>query len=364
MKPTLSSANASGDLTKVVLTFSEAIGTVDNSKITVKKGGTTQTTMGAAIATDATKVEITLTTALLSTDTNITVELAADAVTDVPGNGIDAVSSMAVSLVDTTAPTLAAARVDSLLATKVQLTFDESLDSTSISGTSAFTVKVEGNSRTPTSVTAGSSTQRINLNFAATDAIRPGETVTVSYTKPGSNPLKDAADNEVASFTDQAVTNNLAATAPDAPGNLTASRGTDAGTMALTWDTPWHNGSDITEFEVRHAAGVSVPASTTWEDITNSNATTTSYTVTGLTAGTEYTFEVRAVNGIGNGAEASVTKTVLAPVWEFTLTDSSNNAVTELTEGGDPATATVSITNGVTVQHRPDGDAEVGDREI
>ena len=94
VKPTLSSANASGDLTKVVLTFSEAIGTVDNTKITVKKGGTDQTTTGAAIdSTNSTKVEITLMTAFLSTDTNITVELAADAVKDVPGNGIDAVSS-------------------------------------------------------------------------------------------------------------------------------------------------------------------------------------------------------------------------------------------------------------------------------
>ena len=85
-----------------------------------------------------------------------------------------------------------------------------------------------------------------------------------------------------------------------------------------------------------------------------SGAGTTSHTVTGLTAGTEYTFEVRAVNGEGNGAEASVTATLLAPTWEFTLTDSSGDPVTELTEGGDPATATVKwgtvITNSVTGQ--------------
>ena len=352
VKPTLSSANASGDLTKVVLTFSEAIGTVDNTKITVKKGGTDQTTTGAAIdSANSTKVEITLTTAFLSTDTNITVELTADAVKDVPGNGIDAVSPMAVSLVDTTAPTLVSVEVAVALATLgtgLQLIFDETIDSTSIPGVSAFTVKVEGNSRTPTSATRSvTRSTRVVLNLATAEWIKPGETVTVSYAKPGMNPLKDAADNEVESFTDEEVANNIPATAPEAPGNLAASPGTDAGTMALSWDTPWHNGSDITEFEVRYAAGISVPPATTWDDITNSNATTTSYTVTGLTAGTEYTFEVRAVNGIGNGAEASVTKTVLAPVWAFTLTDSSNNPVTELTEGGDPATATVKITNSV-----------------
>ena len=55
-------------------------------------------------STNSTKVEITLMTALLSTDTDITVDLAADAVTDVPGNGIAEVLGTAVSLVDTTAP--------------------------------------------------------------------------------------------------------------------------------------------------------------------------------------------------------------------------------------------------------------------
>ena len=342
VKPTLSSADASSDLTKVVLTFSEAIGTADNTKITVKKGGTDQTTTGAAIdSANSTKVEITLMTALLSTDTNITVELAADAVTDVPGNGIDAVSSMAVSLVDNTAPTFASAGTSGT--DKVVLTYSEALDTGSQPATSAFTVEVGGVGRGVDTVAISGSA--VTLTLAS--AFRPGDALTVSYAKPGSNPIKDAANNEAVSLAETTVTNNLTATVPDAPGNLAATAGTDAGTMALTWDTPWHNGSDITEFEVRYAAGMSVPASTNWEDITNSNATTTSYTVTGLTAGTEYTFEVRAVNGIGNGAEASVTKTVLAPVWEFTLTDSNGDPVTELTEGGDPATATVKITNSV-----------------
>ena len=140
VKPTLSSANASGDLTKVVLTFSEAIGTVDDTKIRVKKGGTAQTT------TDTSKsgstVEITLTTALLNTDTNITVELDADAVADVPGNGIDAVSSMAVSLVDNTPPALTEASTTSN--TVVLLSYNEALDSSSIPDKSQFTVKVGG----------------------------------------------------------------------------------------------------------------------------------------------------------------------------------------------------------------------------
>ena len=210
VKPTLSSANASGDLTKVVLTFSEAIGTVDNTKITVKKGGTTQNTTGAAIdSTNSTKVEITLMTAFLSTDTNITVELDADAVTDVPGNGIDEVSSMAVSLVDTTPPTLTGAGTTST--TEILLSFDEALDSNSIPSTSQFVVTVGGASRTVSSV-ALSGTMGISLTLSS--AFGHDDTLVVAYTVPSTNPIRDEAENEAAAFTTgsggvAAVVNNV-----------------------------------------------------------------------------------------------------------------------------------------------------------
>ena len=257
--------------------------------------------------------------------------------------GTSAASGVVSATAADTAPALLRAQ---MTAGGFLLLFDEAFTGP-LPDKSAFTVKVTRNSNTVTNTVSAVVEAPQILTLTLTDPVSPGETLTISYTKPGTNPLKDAANNEVASFTDQAVTNLLPATAPDAPGNLAASPGTDAGTMELTWDTPWDNGDAITEFEVRYAAGISVPPATTWEDITNSGASTTSHTVTGLTAGMEYTFEVRAVNGEGNGAEASVTATLLAPTWEFTLTDSSNNNVTELTEGGDPATATVSITNSV-----------------
>ena len=227
----------------------------------------------------------------------------------------------------------------------VRAFFDEALDSTSQPAASAYTIKVEGNARTPISAFILTSPPAIQFVLASNDVVRPGETVTVSYTKPGTNPLQDAAGLEVASFTDFPVANNLPATAPEAPGNLAASPGTNAGTMDLTWDTPWANGSDITKFQVRHAEGSSPGG--TWGDIDGSGATTTSHTVTGLTDGTEYTFQVRAVNGEGDGDEGTVTARSQTPEWRFTLRDSNGNNVTELTEGGDSATATVSITNNV-----------------
>ena len=77
----------------------------------MKKGGTTQTTTGTAAIDLATQRTVTLTldTALLSTDTNITVDLAAEAVKDLPGNGNAEDLATSVSLEDNTAPTFVSA---------------------------------------------------------------------------------------------------------------------------------------------------------------------------------------------------------------------------------------------------------------
>ena len=249
--------------------------------------------------------------------------------------------------VDGTPPTLTTAFTFSVnnSATGIALEYNETLDANSIPDPSAFEVKVQNNSVAVNSVTRY--TTDTTLALLLSENPRPGDTITISYTVPGMNPIQDEADNPAAAFTDQAVTNNLAATAPEAPGNLAATAGTVADTMVLTWDTPWANGDAITRFRVRYVQGTT--AGGIWADILNSDADTTTHTVTGLTAGTQYTFEVRAVNGIGNGngAPATVTQTTATPTWELTLTD-NGNAVTQLTEGGASATATVRITNGVT----------------
>ena len=348
VKPTVAGAEAMED--SLTIKFSEALdedSTPATSAFTLNVDSGTAPTI-SSVDIDGSNVTLSL-SAAVDTSKTYTIDYTApmtSPIKDLAGNAAADVSTQSVSTVDTTAPMVTGAEIMQS-ASFVSLYLDEAPVSTSTPAAGAFTVKVEGAAqRLHTLVQIVTDPAAIVL--ALRNAVKPGETVTVSYTKPGSNPLKDAADNETASFTDLSVANNLAAAAPDAPRNLAASAGSVDGAMELTWETPWANGSDITKFQVRYAVGTSVPATTTWDDITGSGASTTSHTVTGLTAGTEYTFEVRAVNGIGNGAEASVTKTVLAPVWEFTLTDSNGNNVTELTEGGDPATATVSITNNVT----------------
>ena len=345
VKPTVSSAEAMED--SLTIKFSEALdedSTPATSAFTLNVDSGTAPTV-SSVDIDGSNVTLSL-SAAVDTSKTYTIDYAApmtSPIKDLVGNAAEDVSTQSVSTEDTTAPELTEATT--LSSNAVLLSYDEALDPNSVPDKSQFTVKVGETVRTLSTV-GPHGTMGIRLSLGST--FRPGDMLTVSYAVPSTNPIQDAASNDAVGFTDEAVTNNLAATAPDAPGNLAASPGTVAGTMALTWETPWHNGNAITRFEVRYAAGTSVPAATTWTAITGSGASTTSHTVTGLTAGTEYTFEVHAVNGIDNGAEASVTETVLAPVWEFTLTDSSGDPVTELTERGDSATVTVSITNGVT----------------
>ena len=90
------------------------------------------------------------------------------------------------------------------------------------------------------------------------------------------------------------------AVVPDAP-VLTATAGNAQ--ITLNWTVPFNGGSTITKYQISNNNG------TNWTDVDLVNT----HTVTGLTNGTAYTFKLRAVNGIGNGAEASAVGTPAAP---------------------------------------------------
>ena len=84
-------------------------------------------------------------------------------------------------------------------------------------------------------------------------------------------------------------------TAPDAPTNLIAEAADAA--VTLTWDAPEDDGgSAITDYEYR------INGQGDWISIGSTDTTTT---VTGLVNDTVYTFEVRAVNGIGRSQPSS-----------------------------------------------------------
>ena len=132
------------------------------------------------------------------------------------------------------------------------------------------------------------------------------------------------------------------ATAPLAPSQPTVTGGNAR--VALTWTSGGDGGSAITRWQYVKKVGANA-FETTWTDIPSSGASTTSYTVTGLTNDTAYQFKVRAVNGVGNGPASpesnSVTPTATVPPAPTQPTVTGGNARVTLTwtSGGDGGSA-------------------------
>jgi hypothetical protein len=136
-----------------------------------------------------------------------------------------------------------------------------------------------------------------------TSATVPNLTAGTSYT------FKVTASNPNGSAPASSPSNSVtptAATAPSAPSGVTASPATSQ--ALLTWTAPTDNGgSAISGYAVTPFIG-----SAAQTPVQVSGATTTSTTVTGLTNGSTYTFQVTATNGIGTSV-ASTPSSAITP---------------------------------------------------
>ena len=123
-------------------------------------------------------------------------------------------------------PTFSRATVD---VAKLTIVFNRDLDMTSEPAPAAFGVTVAGAGRTVTSV--GVFDNQVALTLSS--AVSAGQSVTVTYTKPASNPLRDAG-GEVATFGAQSVRNRTPASAPS--GRLVSNTG-QVTSSTLTFST-------------------------------------------------------------------------------------------------------------------------------
>ncbi len=85
----------------------------------------------------------------------------------------------------------------------LKLAFTEPLDGASVPAKGNFSVSLDGVAQAPLGVSVAGNTATLTLARAAAH----GQTVRVTYTKPGSNPLRNAVGHEVAGFTAQEVDN-------------------------------------------------------------------------------------------------------------------------------------------------------------
>ena len=117
--------------------------------------------------------------------------------------------------------------------TSLTLTFDYSI-TTAVPDVGVLAVDSDGGAVAVSTITNNGATSVLTL----ASAVSQGATVTVSYTKPGSGGLQDAAGNEVVTFTNQAVTNNstVDGTAPQLASGTAPSLASDGTSLTLTFD--------------------------------------------------------------------------------------------------------------------------------
>ncbi len=119
---------------------------------------------------------------------------------------------------------------------------------------------------------------------------------------------------------------------PGPPRNLRADAGD--GQVALSWLPPADTGAAAIQlYEYRHAKA-SEPYTLDWKTVAG-GADARSVTVADLDNGTEYKFEVQAVNRFGAGKEAEVTATPAVPsvlaIGDVTVDEGDGTAVLEVT---------------------------------
>ena len=285
---------------KIILTFSESVGSFDRSKITIMIPSTTTTLATNGGRVNGSTVELDLTTAVLVTSAAITVELATDAVEDNAGNGNLALAATSISnnvaaVADVPTALTAVPAPD----TTPQLAFDLSWTAPASDGGSAIT-KHQHRHKT------GS-----NAFGAWTDI--PDSTATeanaTSYTVKGLT-----ANNPPTTFTfevqainangDSGESNQASATV-DVPDTTFPTLTEGNQKITVQWPTPDNNGSAILRYQIQQAQTVAeFTTHTEWTNIQNSGPGETnanSYTVTGLTNGILYSFGIRAVNSVGTG---------------------------------------------------------------
>lgn len=199
--------------------------------------------------------------------------------------------------VDTTAPTVPGTPTATAGVSSASVAFSASTDAVGVtayevfSSADGYATAVATGSASPITVTGLTNGTSYTFKVRALDAA-------------GNASAQSAASNS--------VTPTASITVPGQPTGLAAAPGN--GQAALTWTAPASNGgAAITDYVVQYRTTAGPGAWTTFADGTSA---TTSATVTGLTNGTGYDFQVAPVNSAGTGAysaAASATPSASGP---------------------------------------------------
>ena len=272
----------------VLLVFSEDIGAVSHSDITIQANSVNLSTTMASAA--GTKVELTLTTALTDSTATLTVALAADAVEDTATNGILAVAATGV-----TNAIIANEPPEFSSPTATREVPENTAANTNIGAALPAATDADNDPLTYTLEDADAASFNFN---AATRQLSTKSGVTYDHeTKPSYSVTLKAEDDNGGSDT-LAVTITITDVEeppgrPAAP-SVTAVDGTPT-SLLVNWTAPTNTGPDIDNYDLRYREGTSG----SWTNGPQ-NVSGTSETIPGLTESTSYQVQVLARNAEGN----------------------------------------------------------------
>jgi hypothetical protein len=139
------------------------------------------------------------------------------------------------TLGDVTAPSRVSQTVENATPSRVDITYDEALNSGSVPATGDFAVLVNTVSAGISSVAIAGAVVQITLSTP----IVSGDDITVSYVG-GTNKIKDIAGNNAANFSGVGVTNNVGGTTDADATNYINYAIAQGETVSPTWQTAFH----------------------------------------------------------------------------------------------------------------------------
>ena len=160
-------------------------------------------------------------------------------------------------------------------------------------------------SATLTFTAAAAGAQTFTVATVEDSLDEPDETfeVTLSNLSGGGGPAPslDTARTKVTTT----IADDDVPTAPAAPGAPTLTAGNAQ--LAVSWSAPGDGGAAISAYDLRHSTDGS-----SWTEVgdvwTSTGGGSLAHTISGLTNGTEYQVQVRAVNSVGDGAWSATAK--------------------------------------------------------
>ncbi len=198
--------NASPD--KLVITYSLSLASIvpANSAFIVKVNGQTRTVNAVTVSGNKVTLKLASPVAFGQEVTMAYNKPATNPLQTPQGGQVQTMTARNVTNNVAAIPTFNGAAIQNASPDKLVITYSLSLASI-VPANSAFTVKVNGQTRTVNTVTV--SGNKVTLKLASPVAF--GQEVTMAYNKPATNPLQTPQGGQVQTMTARNVTNNVAA---------------------------------------------------------------------------------------------------------------------------------------------------------